>query len=94
MMTFEEFKEVGNKCGLFYSTATDEDIQSIYKYWNFKCWYSKLASKEIHFTRTNGLLNPRDMSANDMLELYKMNEVILKHYLTQQKLIKLKEDFK
>ena len=30
MMTFEEFKEAGNKCGLFYSTATDEDIQAIY----------------------------------------------------------------
>lgn len=93
-MTFNEFKDTGNKCGLFYSTATDKDIQSIYDYWNFKCWYSELASKEIHFTRTNELLNPRDMSANDMLELYKMNEVIIKHYLTQQKLIKMKDDFK
>lgn len=93
-MTFEEFKDVGTKCGLFYSTATDKDIQSVYKYWNFKCWYSELKSKEIHFNRANEALNPRDMSANDLLELYNMNEVILKYYQLQQKLIKLKDDFK
>lgn len=93
-MTFEEFKEAGSKCGLFYSIATDKEIQSVYKYWNFKCWYSELATKKIHFSRGNELLNPRDMSANDMLELYKMNEVILKSYKLQQKIIKLKEDFK
>lgn len=91
-MTFAEFKKIIKKFNLCNPSATDKELQYVYKTWSVKTFCTDINSKHLTFTRDNDI-HLYSMTKDEFIELLNMNMGLLKYYKCEQKIIKMNEDF-